>query len=92
MAPVPLVCCNLPRAAADGWYGFVSLFPLLLVLATVLGFVLRDDPGLDDDDDVDAAIGQFPAIGGDLPAARVEERREGGADRGGVRVSRLAPT
>ncbi|HYM56248.1 MAG TPA: hypothetical protein VES97_12870, partial [Solirubrobacteraceae bacterium] len=32
-------------AALIAYYGFVSLFPLLLVLVTILGFVLQGDPG-----------------------------------------------
>ena len=31
-------------AALITYYGFLSLFPLLLLLASVLGFVLQDDP------------------------------------------------
>ena len=31
-------------AALLSYYGFVSLFPLLLLAVTILGFVLRDDP------------------------------------------------
>jgi len=31
-------------AALIAYYGFVSLFPLLLVLVTILGFVLQGDP------------------------------------------------
>jgi uncharacterized BrkB/YihY/UPF0761 family membrane protein len=33
-------------AGLTAYYGFVSLFPLLLVLVTVLGFVLEGDPDL----------------------------------------------
>ncbi len=33
-------------AALLSYYGFFSLFPLLLVLVTVLGVVLRDNSGL----------------------------------------------
>ncbi|GAA4897937.1 YihY/virulence factor BrkB family protein [Actinomycetospora straminea] len=32
-------------AALLAYYGFVSLFPLLLLAVTVLGYVLHDDPG-----------------------------------------------
>ena len=32
-------------AALIAYYAFVSIFPLLLVLVTVLGFVLQGDPG-----------------------------------------------
>jgi uncharacterized BrkB/YihY/UPF0761 family membrane protein len=33
-------------AALIAYYGFLSLFPLLLVMVTVLGFVLQGDPQL----------------------------------------------
>ena len=34
------------RAALLAYYGFLSLFPLLLMAVTVLGFVLHGDAGL----------------------------------------------
>lgn len=52
-------------AALIAWYGFFSLFPLLLVLVTGLGFVLRDNPDLYDRI-VGSALAQFPVIGNDL--------------------------
>jgi membrane protein len=52
-------------AALMAWYGFFALFPALLVLVTVLGFVLRGNYRLYRDI-VDSAIGQFPVIGRDL--------------------------
>jgi membrane protein len=49
-------------AALVAYYGFLSLFPLLLVFATVLGFVLSGDP-----DALKSAqgsvLGKFPIIG-----------------------------
>ncbi len=48
-------------AALIAYYGFVSLFPLLLVLVTVLGFVLQGDPG-EQKRILDGALGQFPII------------------------------
>ncbi|HSZ14439.1 MAG TPA: YihY/virulence factor BrkB family protein [Solirubrobacteraceae bacterium] len=48
-------------AALIAYYGFVSLFPLLLVLVTVLGFVLQGDPG-EQRRILDGALGQFPLI------------------------------
>ncbi|MGH2865234.1 MAG: YihY/virulence factor BrkB family protein [Solirubrobacteraceae bacterium] len=48
-------------AALVAYYGFVSLFPLLLVLVTVLGFVLQGDPG-EQKRILDGALGQFPII------------------------------
>jgi membrane protein len=50
------------HAALIAYYGFFSLFPLLLVLVTVLGFVLQDDPALQQRI-VDSALAQFPVIG-----------------------------
>jgi membrane protein len=52
-------------AALIAWYGFFSLFPLLLVLVTVLGYVLADNDALYDRL-IDSAIGQFPILGDDL--------------------------
>jgi uncharacterized BrkB/YihY/UPF0761 family membrane protein len=45
--------------------GFVALFPLLLVLATVLGLVAASDPGLRQQA-LDAVAGQVPLIGNQL--------------------------
>ena len=33
-------------AALIAYYAFVSMFPLLLLAATILGYVLSGDPGL----------------------------------------------
>lgn len=52
-------------AALIAYYGFFSLFPLLLVLVTGLGYVLHGDPELYRRI-VDSALGQFPVIGNDL--------------------------
>jgi YihY family inner membrane protein len=52
-------------AALMAWYGFFALFPLLLVLVTALGFVLRGNRDLYDEI-VTGAVGQFPVIGRDL--------------------------
>ena len=52
-------------AAAIAYYGFFSLFPLLLVLVTVAGFVLRSNPELRDAV-VSSAVGQFPVVGSDI--------------------------
>ena len=52
-------------AALIAYYGFVSLFPLLLVLVTVLGFVLQGDPD-DQKRILDGALGQFPLISDQL--------------------------
>ena len=52
-------------AAAIAYYGFFSMFPLLLVATTVLGFVLRGHKHLQESI-VDSALGQFPVIGHEL--------------------------
>jgi membrane protein len=52
-------------AALIAYYGFFSIFPLLLVLVTVLGYVLAGDPDWYDRI-VDSALGQFPVIGEDI--------------------------
>jgi YihY family inner membrane protein len=52
-------------AALIAYYGFVSLFPLLLVLVTVLGFVLQGDPG-EQKRILDGALGQFPIVSDQL--------------------------
>jgi YihY family inner membrane protein len=44
---------------------FLSLFPLLLVLVTVLGYILSGHPGLQDSV-AHSAFGQFPIIGDQL--------------------------
>jgi YihY family inner membrane protein len=49
-------------AAMMTYYGFVSLFPLMLLLVTVLGFVLEGRPELQVDL-VESALTRFPVIG-----------------------------
>ncbi|MCZ2860538.1 YihY/virulence factor BrkB family protein [Blastococcus sp. VKM Ac-2987] len=49
-------------AALITYYGFVSLFPLLLMLTSVLGFVLQDDPGLQQRI-LESALSDFPLLG-----------------------------
>ncbi len=65
-------------AALLAYYGFFSLFPLLLVLVTVLGFVLAGRPGLQARI-LDSALGQFPVIGDQI-----------GRDIGSIRGSGVA--
>jgi YihY family inner membrane protein len=48
-------------------YAFLAVFPLLLVLATVLGIVLRDDPGAQQSV-IHSALADFPVIGTQLRA------------------------
>lgn len=56
-------------AALIAYYGFVSLFPLLLLLSTILGFVLSGNPELQQQI-LDSALHQFPVIGDDLGNAQ----------------------
>lgn len=46
-------------------YAFISLFPLLLIAATVLGFVLQNDPLLQERL-IDAALDQVPVLGAEV--------------------------
>ena len=52
-------------AALIAYYGFVSLFPLLLVLVTILGFVLQGEPA-EQKKILDGALGQFPIVSDQL--------------------------
>jgi YihY family inner membrane protein len=52
-------------AALITYYGFLALFPLLLLLASVLGFLLQGDPDLQQRI-LDSTLGQFPVIGDEL--------------------------
>jgi YihY family inner membrane protein len=52
-------------AALVAHYAFFSLFPLLLVFVTVLGFVLAGDPSLQREV-VNGALNQFPVVGNKL--------------------------
>jgi YihY family inner membrane protein len=65
-------------AALLAYYGFFSLFPLLLVLVTVLGFVLAGHAGLQHRI-LDSALAQFPVIGDQI-----------GRDVGSIRGSGVA--
>jgi YihY family inner membrane protein len=49
-------------AATLSYYGFFSIFPLLLVITTILGWVLSGNPELRDDI-VSSAVDQFPIVG-----------------------------
>lgn len=49
-------------AALIAYYGFFSLFPLLLVFATLVAFAARDDPQLERAL-LDSAVRQFPVVG-----------------------------
>ncbi len=52
-------------AALVAYYGFLSLFPLLLLLTSVLGFVLDGRPELQQRI-LDSTLSQFPVIGDQL--------------------------
>jgi inner membrane protein YhjD len=52
-------------AAMITYYGFVSLFPLLLLLVTCLGFALTDNPGLQQQV-LHSALRDFPVLGDQL--------------------------
>jgi membrane protein len=64
-------------AALVAYYAFASLFPLLLVLVTVLDLVLGHNPALREKI-LDSAFGQFPVIGPQLKA-NVHSLHETGA-------------
>ena len=53
------------EAALIAYFGFFSLFPLLLLFVTVLGFVLQGDDSARHAI-VNSALKQFPIVGGDL--------------------------
>jgi len=52
-------------AAVISYYGFFSLFPLLLVMTTILGYVLHGHPKVEQTL-IDSALAQFPVIGPEL--------------------------
>jgi len=54
-------------AAMITYYGFISLFPLLLLLVTILGFALSGNPDLQAAV-VDSALRDFPIIGDQIEA------------------------
>ncbi len=56
-------------AALMTYYGFLSLFPLLLMLTSILGFVLQGDPQMLERV-VDSTLRQFPVIGDQLEHRR----------------------
>ena len=52
-------------AATIAYYGFFSLFPLLLVLTSVAGYLLHDRPDLQQQL-LDSALAQFPIVGNQI--------------------------
>ncbi len=58
-------------AALIAYRAFFSLFPLLLVLITVLGYVLEGNPDLRQEA-VDSTLAQFPVIGDQIKLSSLE--------------------
>ncbi len=52
-------------AALLSYYGFISMFPLLLAFVSILSILLRDDPTLRDKI-IDSLIGRLPVIGTEI--------------------------
>jgi YihY family inner membrane protein len=52
-------------AAIITYYGFIAIFPLLLLATSILGFVLQGNPGLQEAV-LSSALSQFPIIGDEL--------------------------
>ncbi|MGJ9413594.1 YihY/virulence factor BrkB family protein [Aeromicrobium sp. CF4.19] len=52
-------------AAIIAYYGFIAIFPILLISTSVLGFFLDGDPTLRDRL-LESALGQFPIVGDQL--------------------------
>jgi membrane protein len=52
-------------AALISYWGFFSLFPLLLAFVSILGFALESNPGFQQDV-LDSTVGQIPVIGDQL--------------------------
>jgi membrane protein len=54
-------------AALISYYAFAAIFPLLLILVTVLNIVLRNDPQLQQDL-INSALAQYPVVGQQIKA------------------------
>lgn len=59
------------EAALIAWWGFFSLFPLLLLFTAILGFVLAGDPGAQASIR-DSALSNFPVVGPTLADGRLD--------------------
>ena len=68
-------------AALIAYYAFVSLFPLLLLLSTVLGWVLTGHPELRAHVE-HSALSEFPVIGPQLDRPKTAQRWRGRDTRG----------
>ncbi len=64
-------------AASVTYYAFFSIFPLLLVLVTLLGYALEGDPDLQRRV-LDSALADFPVIGPQLRGQRPLADRQRG--------------
>jgi membrane protein len=73
-------------AALITYYGFLSLFPLLLIFSTVLGFVLPGNPVLQQQL-IESALGQFPIIGDQLRSSAQPLRCSGSGLAIGILVA-----
>ena len=71
-------------AALITYYGFLSLFPLLLLGSTILGFILAGNSELQHRI-IDSALGQFPVVG-----AQLEHPQHIGGGAGGLIVGIVA--
>ena len=60
-------------AALIAYYAFFSIFPLLLVFTTILGFVLQGNPGAEKSVE-NSVLGQFPVIGSQIGAHQLTGR------------------
>jgi membrane protein len=70
------------KAALIAYFAFFSIFPLLLVFVTILGFVLHSDPGAQRAV-LNSVLKQFPIIGDSVKghSLKGERDRAGGGDR-----------
>lgn len=59
------------EAALIAWWGFFSLFPLLLLFTGVLGFVLAGDPSAQESIR-DSALSNFPVLGPTLSEGKLD--------------------
>ena len=78
-------------AALITYYGFLSLFPLLLLLTSVLGFVLDGHPELQQQI-LDSTLSQFPVIGDELADPQGLQGSIGAIDRRRSRCRCTAPS
>jgi uncharacterized BrkB/YihY/UPF0761 family membrane protein len=74
-SPLTAVPCAVAKKFADdgasrlaaliAYWGFFSIFPLLLAFASILGFLLEDNPEFQKDV-LDSTVAQIPVIGEQL--------------------------